>query len=188
MTKYLILVKHSLPTIMQDVPAREWMLSEEGRTHARLLADRLRQYRPEIVISSSEPKAAETGEIIAEFLGLPMQVVENLHEHDRSNATFLARDEFQAAVQEFFDKPAALVFGNETANQSLERFSKAVRAALSMHENKTTVIATHGTVISLFVSHLTDTSAFSLWNELGLPSFVVLDLDSNTMIAHENIT
>jgi broad specificity phosphatase PhoE len=49
------------------------------------------------------------------------------------------------------------------------------------------MIVAHGTVISLFVASLTGISAFSLWAELGLPSFVVVDMQSNTIIAKENI-
>ena len=41
MNKYLILVKHSLPEIAENVPAHEWKLSEEGRVRARRLAERL---------------------------------------------------------------------------------------------------------------------------------------------------
>ena len=39
--RHLILVKHSLPEIMEDVPAREWILSAEGRARCKRLADRL---------------------------------------------------------------------------------------------------------------------------------------------------
>jgi len=53
--------------------------------------------------------------------------------------------------------------------------------------DKTVVIVAHGTVISLFISRLIGSSDWLLWNELGLPSFVVIDLYSKTLIAKENI-
>ena len=187
MNKYLILIKHSLPEIVEQIPAREWHLSEEGCARAERLAARLMHYQPEILFSSVEPKALETAEIIAKRFGLAVQVVEGLHEHDRSAAPFLSKDQFQKTVHEFFLNPDTLVFGNETANAAHSRFAKALDSLWQTHKAKTIVLISHGTVISLFVSHLTGVSAFSVWNELGLPSFIVLDMSSRTILAQENI-
>lgn len=116
-----------------------------------------------------------------------MHATENLHEHDRSNSAYLSRQEFQNAIHEFFLSPDELVFGNETANQAHGRFSKAIHTVLESSRNKTIAIVAHGTVISLFVSRLTGVSDFSLWKELGLPSFVVLEMKANAILAIENI-
>ena len=187
MKKYLILVKHSLPEIVEGLPAREWKLSDVGRIRAQQIAKRLHHFQPEIIVSSTEPKAVETAEIIARDHKLELHIVDGLHEHDRSKTSFLSRDEFQAAVREFFEKPDVLVFGSETADEAYTRFDQAVRSVLYCHPNETLVIVAHGTVISLFVSRLTGISDWSLWNELGLPSFVVIDIESNTLVTRENI-
>ena len=184
----LILVKHSLPEIQTDVPASTWHLSVEGKLRTKRLAARLIFYRPDILVSSNEPKAFETAQIIASDLKLELQVVEDLHEHDRTNSPHLPADEFQNAVHEFFLHPDKLVFGNETADEAHARFSKAVQAILEIHKSKTIIIVSHGTVISLFASRLTRVSDISLWNELGLPSFVVLDMSMNSLISKEIIS
>jgi broad specificity phosphatase PhoE len=116
-----------------------------------------------------------------------VQTLENLHEHDRSKTAFLLREEFESRIQEFFEKPDELVLGSETTNQAHDRFSSAVNSILQKFPNQRAMIVAHGTVISLFVASLTGISAFSLWAELGLPSFVVVDMQSNTIIAKENI-
>ena len=188
MNKYLILVKHSLPEIVENVPAREWKLSEIGKERAGKLADQLQEYNPEIIISSVEPKAIATAEIIAKKLELPVYVTQGFHEHDRRNTSFLSKDEFQKAAHEFFNRPEELVFGNETANQAHERFDSAVRSVLKFHQEKTIVLVAHGTVISLFVSRLIGSNSYSLWAELGLPSYLVLDMQSNSLIQKENIS
>jgi len=187
MKKYLILVKHSLPAIVGNLPAREWKLSEVGKERAIRLANQLYDYQPDVIISSVEPKAIKTAEIIADQLALAFYVVEGLHEHDRSHVAFLSKDEFQNAVHEFFSKPGDLVFGSETANQSYDRFHQAVLSILNVHQEKTVIIVAHGTVISLFVSRLTGIDDFSLWSELGLPSFIVTDLQTHTLVKKENI-
>lgn len=187
MRKPLILVKHSLPKIVENVPARAWNLSEEGQIRAQQLAARLNRYQPEVVISSIEPKARETAEIIARKHKLEFHIVENLHEHDRSKTPYLSQDDFKTAIREFFENASALVFGSETADECHTRFRQALHAVLDHHGDKTIVIVAHGTVISLFVSRITGISDLFLWHELGLPSFVVIDIQSNSLVDKQNV-
>ena len=84
MNKQIILVKHSLPEIIQDIPAWQWHLSEVGRVRAGQLAEKLLLYQPEVLISSTEPKAIETAEVIARKTQLPVHTLENLHEHEKA--------------------------------------------------------------------------------------------------------
>ena len=187
MNRSLILVKHSLPEVRKDLPAREWTLSEEGRARAERLAEVIKTHRIDFLAASAEPKAMETARIIAEKCGVNFEVFERLHEHERSTSPYLHKSEFEAAIKKFFEKPDSLVFGNETANQASERFSNAIYSILSMHKNSKIAIVAHGTVISLFVAQLTGQPGFQLWTELGLPSLVILDLQSNVLIGIENI-
>jgi broad specificity phosphatase PhoE len=185
--KQLILVKHSLPEIEEHRPAREWKLSEQGRARARQLAERLKDFQPDVIVCSSEPKAKETADIVAKAHRLELQVVSNLHEHDRSNVPYQAQGEFQASVREFFQRRDVLVYGQETADQAHARFQQAMLSVLNAYANRTVLVVTHGTVISLFVSRRVGISDFALWGELGCPSFVVIDLQSNLLLARENI-
>ena len=186
--KYLILVKHSLPEILEQLPAREWHLSEEGARRAGVLADKLRPYQPDVILTSVEPKAVQTAEIVANALALEMMVAPNLHEHERSRIPFLAQEVFESRIQEFFEKPDELVVGNETAEQAHDRFQQAVSSVLKTYADQTIIIIAHGTVISLFVSHLTGVPAFPLWKQLGLPAYLVLDMNSHTINAQENVS
>lgn len=188
MNRHLILVRHSVPEIREELSARDWLLSEEGRRRAGRLAERLIRHRPEFIITSPEPKARETADILAGRLGLPMQVIDNLHEHVRNSVPFLTKLEFDAAVRKFFEQPETLVFGSETADQAHGRFSGAVHSIISDSDKSKIVIVAHGTVISLFVSRLTGEPGYKIWSGLGLPGFVVLDLQSRELIALENIS
>ncbi len=187
MKDYLILVKHSLPEIQEELPAREWKLSDEGRMRAGRLAERLNEYQPAVVVSSIEPKARETAEIIADRLEVEFHVVDGLHEHDRHTTPYRSKADFEQSIQAFFANPGSLVFGSETAEEAHTRFAQAVNAVLESHKDETVVIVAHGTVISLLVSRLTGLSDLSLWKELGLPSFLVIDRRSNQLLTKENI-
>lgn len=185
--KPLILVKHSLPEIVKNVPAREWNLSDVGREHARKLAEALIPYQPDMIVSSDEPKATQTAELVAQELNLPFQIVDGLHEHDRSNLLYLPRERFQQLVRRFFEQPDELILGKETATQALERFRQAVDSVLKSLENKNIVIVTHGTVISLYTAWLTECDGYELWCALDLPSYVTLDLQSRKLLETINI-
>ena len=187
MTKYLILIKHSLSRIEEDRPANAWNLSMEGQLRAHRLAEQLERFEPEVIVSSNEPKAKETAEILASHFQIVMQVISDLREQDRSNVPYLSENAFQASIREFFQKPDELVFGSETANQAHTRFYRTVHSILKEHRNKTVLIVTHGTMISLFVSRLTGSSDLELWSQLGLPSFIALDLHSSTLIVGDTI-
>jgi broad specificity phosphatase PhoE len=172
----LILVKHSVPEIDPTLPARLWHLSEVGRLRCDTLADRLADYSPDAVVSSIEPKAVETAQIIAHRLGLPLETREELHEHERDGVGFLSSEQFEASVARFFENPRKLVFGEETAEQAYLRFAEEVSGVIEVYPDENIVVVAHGTVITLFVAYATGLEPLSFWKRLGLPSFVVLSL------------
>ena len=171
---YLILVKHALPEIIPTLPANQWHLSEVGRTQCALLADQLATYAPAALVSSLEPKALETAHLVAQRMHTSVQIVDGLHEHERSNTPWLSSEEFDRAVAAFFHRPAELVLGCETAQQASERFAKTMAEVTSRYAEQNVVVFTHGTVLSLYVARATGIEPFALWKRLGLPSFVVL--------------
>jgi broad specificity phosphatase PhoE len=174
----LILVKHALPEIVPDIPARSWRLGDEGRARSVRLATCLLKHRPDVVVTSDEPKAIETGEIIARTLGIRLRHAAGLHEHDRSTARYLGEDDFQQTMESFFRVPDTLLFGSETANQARDRFGRAIVQVLAAFPDETVAVVSHGTVMTLFVSDIEGIEPFPFWKRLGLPSFVVLDRTS----------
>jgi len=184
----LILVRHSLPEIVEGVPAHAWELSDEGRARVERLAEKLEQYQPEIIGSSVEPKARETAEILCKTLGVDIVVMDGLHEHERSGVSLVSKDEFQLLVRELFEKPDELIFGNETATQALERFKTSVELIMSLYDGKRMAIVSHGTVISLFASWLIGVDGYQFWKNLGLPAIVVLDLQNKKLLETINFT
>lgn len=149
-----------------------------GRARSEALAAQLADLAPDVVVTSLEPKAIETGEIVARKLGLPVSTHANLHEHDRSNIlTFYEKTRFEKLVERFFANPQQLVFGRESADEVHRRFEDALHSLIKGYvtSNCLAVVA-HGTVITLFVSRALGLEPFAFWKRLGLPSFVVLSL------------
>jgi broad specificity phosphatase PhoE len=183
-TTGLIFLRHSLPVIDPAIPAREWRLSEEGQRRCRLLAERLTNLNPQRIVSSLEPKALETAQIVAETLGLPYESADGLHEHVRSGTGHTSQGAFEASVKAFFEQPDQLVFGDETADQAHARFIKTVEALQERYLCQTPlVIVTHGTVISLFVARACGVEPFHLWKSLKLPCMVIFSAGSPSIIS-----
>jgi broad specificity phosphatase PhoE len=174
----LILIKHAMPEIEVAVPSRAWRLSPEGRADCEQLAAELAPYVPEVLVSSVEPKAAETGEIVAGLLNLPCRSIPGLHENDRTGLPYLDDARYEAMFRRFFACTNEQVVGNETAHQAAGRFARAVDALLAVHPTETLGVVAHGTVISLYLQRIAGVDPFPLWRRLGLPSFVVLSRPS----------
>lgn len=172
----LLLIKHSLPEMLPGVPANQWRLSAEGRERCNTLSEALRPYAPDMVVSSIETKAVETGQIVAQKLSKPFRSFDGLHEHERGGVDFTSQEQFRANVQAFFQAPNELVFGRETASQTCRRFSDAIAALLSQYPDKNLAVVTHGTVITLFVAQAAGVEPFAFWKKLGLPAFVVFSI------------
>jgi len=170
----LILIKHAAPLIKPGIPAHQWHLAEAGIKKAAQVALLLEAHAPQALASSREPKANETATVIGGHLGLPVEIIPGLHEHERSRSLWSTQAAFEAAVQACLNRPGELVYGDETADQAYTRFATAVDHFLARHAGQTVAVVAHGTVISLFVSRRCGLEPFSLWRRLGLPALVTL--------------
>jgi broad specificity phosphatase PhoE len=162
-----MLVRHAAPEIDPARPAASWGLSAAGRAAARALAAAL---TVDAVVSSPEPKALET----AAALEAPLEIDARLREHDRAGARFMARDDFVAAVEAGFARPGEVVFGVESYDAALARFSAGVDAAAAAHGGERVAIVSHGTVIALYVGQATGADPLTVWRRLRSPDVIEL--------------
>lgn len=180
----LFLIRHAAPAKDRDVPAREWALSPAGHADAERLAGFLTPFAPEMIIpgvpeaiiSSDELKARQTAQPLADRLGMTVEVMVGLHEHERRTVGYLDDERFQATMARFFAEPDTLVFGEETANQALARFSRAIEDALARYPEGDIAIFTHGTVMSLFVAAHSIIKPMDFWWHLHLPAWVIFSV------------
>jgi broad specificity phosphatase PhoE len=176
MSPRLILIRHSQSQADPERPAGQWPLTEEGRRRCGPLAERLAAYAPDVIVTSHERKAIETGNLVAARLKLPFSSADGLHEHQREHVGWLPNPAFEQAIAAFFARPDELVFGEETAAQACARFEAAVWSIVDAHPDQTIALVTHGTVMSLFVAAHARLAALPFWQSLGMPAIVVLSL------------
>lgn len=172
----LILIRHSQSQPEPARPASQWPLTQAGRQRCVALAERLAAYAPDVIVTSRERKADETGALVAAQLGLPAMAADGLHEHLREHVGWLPNPAFEQAVTAFFTRPDDLVFGEETAGQAGARFDTAVRDVLAAHPGQTVAVVSHGTVITLFVAQHAGIAPLPFWKSLGMPAMVVFSL------------
>ena len=170
----LILVRHSLPVVTGNQTPSHWQLSPEGRHRCGRLAELLADYHPSVIVTSTEPKAIETGQIVGERLGVPVGITANLHEHERPGTDLGTLEQFQAKVARLFEHPGELIFGAETGDEACERFSAAIDGVMNGHPAGNVAIVSHGTVMTLFLANATGIDPIPFWKDLGLPAFVAL--------------
>jgi broad specificity phosphatase PhoE len=179
----LILVRHSLPAIDPCVASHHWPLSPEGRQRCRPLARALAPYLPAAFFSSREPKAAETAALVARELGVSFAPRAGLHEHTRHTAEWLSAEGFQAAIRGLFERPAEVVWGEESADAAHARFAAAIEALLAEQPAGHVVVFTHGTVLALYAARSAGLDAHAFWRRLKLPAVVVLDRQTRAVQA-----
>jgi broad specificity phosphatase PhoE len=163
----LLLVRHSVPQLDPSAPSEDWRLSDEGRARSEQLAIDVAAHEPRRLLSSPEPKALETAELIAPALGLQVEIEHDLRETARRTVGWLSQDVLHERIRELFARPAEVVFGEESANAALARFSRVVDGV-----EEPAVVVTHGTVISLYVAGSDPDGGFGFWKTLRLPDVV----------------
>src|SRR5690606_29088857 len=140
------------PEIDPSRPSHLWPLSTEGKRRCVTLAEELRPHAPTRLVTSTEPKAQETGHIIAECLGLPVTSAPGLEEHKRSQSGFIDQATFKQMIAHLLTKPDTLVFGDETGHQAQHRYTQTVIHLNQTYPQDTLALVSHGTIITLFVA------------------------------------
>ncbi len=181
-TRFLLLIRHSAVQIDPDQQSQEWSLSASGRKQCLQFAPNIEPYQLDRFFTSHEPKAIETGSLLAGALHVPVQTAPGLQEHDRRNAPHFAKEqEFRAAIARFFSRPNELVFGQETAVQARSRIIAAVNKWVAQYPEHNLAMVTHGTVLTLFVcSYNPHLDPVTFWSKLEMPCAVILELPDLT--------
>lgn len=169
----LILVRHAEPAVDPATSPSTWRLTEASRSAAAALAEQLAGFAPVAAVSSPEPKALETAQIIARRFGLPVAIDTGLVELHRPGLPFGTRAEFEARMASFFRAPNEPFFGGESANEARARFV----AALARFPQRPLLVGTHGTMLSVYVAEVAGLDAFDLWRGLAMPEAFVLSAD-----------
>lgn len=153
----------SHPQVVQDpaVPVPRWGLSAEGRRRAEVLAGRPWLDTVGRLVASDETKAKETAVVLADRLGLAVEIRPASGETDRSATGYVAPERYEDLTARYFAHPEESADGWERAVDSQRRVIEALSdlAARPVGEpaapdRPDVAVAGHGGVGTLLWCHL----------------------------------
>lgn len=159
------LVTHPNVQISREVSVPRWPLSQRGRERMQQSLALPWVAQVQAIYCSTEQKAIDGAQILADHLGLPFTQVEDLGENDRSATGFLPPDEFEKVADAFFANPTESVRGWERAVDAQSRMVGAVRAIAEAEGSREVVIVAHGAVGTLLYCHLAGEAISRRWDQ-----------------------
>lgn len=178
---WLRYVTHPDVVVDPSLAVERWTLSERGEQRARAML--AQPWVPEVrrVVSSDETKAVRTAQIVAEHLGLDVEVLEGLGENDRSATGFLPPAEFEAMADRFFAHPERSAEGWERAVDAQRRIVESLAPVLAAATGTETVVVGHGGVGTLWWCALTDRTISREHDQPGQGHYFTVEAVTSTV-------
>lgn len=177
MTRLLHYLTHPQVRIDPDIPVPDWGLNETGAARVRKLAQTGDLGGIARIWSSAERKAIETAEPLAKAANVPLEIMERMHENDRSATGFLPPPEFEEMANAFFARPDESVRGWERAIDAQARIVSATERAIADTEGSL-LLTGHGGVGTLLYCHLAGLPIDRSHDQQGGGHFFTVDLET----------
>lgn len=146
----LLLVRHALPLRSEAGQGSDPDLSPEGVEQAKRLPDALKRFPITRLVSSPQRRALQTGQPVADALGLPIEVDERLAEYDYGQSHYTPIEE---ASEEDLKR---LMSGQLPGDVDQDAFIARVRAGIddvvaAAGHDETVAVFSHGGVVNAIV-------------------------------------
>lgn len=146
-------------------------LTELGRRQSRAAAEKVRDLGAALLVSSDQVRAAQTAEIIATTVHLPVHYDTQLREHDHGNLTGLTTEE---AIHRWgsdpdtpYDPDAVHGANGESARQVGARVMAVLASTQDSYPAGPVVVVGHGSAIQVAIALLLDEDlAHMQWRQL----------------------
>jgi 2,3-bisphosphoglycerate-dependent phosphoglycerate mutase len=171
MSKVLYLVRHC-QAVGQHPQAP---LSSAGLSQAHALADRLAGCGIERIVSSPFLRAVQSITPLAERLGLTIVTDARLREHLLSPTDL---PDWRDALRASFEDLDLCFEGGESGRAATNRVVAAVEE-IGAHPACTTVVVTHGKLLTLQLRHFDPRVGFAEWQALRNPDIFCLKFGPN---------
>ena len=155
-------LRHFQTEVDPETPVSKWELSEEGKEEMQRFIQET-SFDCGTVYTSTEPKAVETAERLAEENDLEIVRTDLLREVDRSEEGFVEDHDRYVELAEGY-----LRGGDEADWEDQEKVRKRFNEFIRMAESGSLVV-THGLFLSL---NIPDGDSVVFWHELGFGQLV----------------
>jgi 2,3-bisphosphoglycerate-dependent phosphoglycerate mutase len=169
----IIAVRHCKATGQEsDAP-----LTEEGLHQAKELADFLKGYRFDSVISSPFKRAIDTIKPYAEFTHTEIKTDERLAERILSTQTDPDWD-WRFHLERTYNDEHLKFPGGESTFEAKQRVHSLIKE-LKDADHHSVLLVTHGNLISLLINLYDPSFGFKEWGLLKNPDVFMIDIQSN---------
>jgi 2,3-bisphosphoglycerate-dependent phosphoglycerate mutase len=159
----LFLVRHAHA---DWTPDEQRPLSERGRASAAALGELLARWPIGSIYSSPARRAVETITPLTRRLGLQPVIVADLRERELLVAPGM---EFGTAVRATWQAPAVAGPQSESNDAAQARGLAVLRRIVEEQRQGHTVVATHGSLLTLMLHGLNPAFGFEFWRRLTFP-------------------
>lgn len=157
MTTRVLLIRHGATVLSAEdrfAGSTDVLLSDEGRSQARALGERLTGAELAAVYASPMKRTVETASLVAAPHGLPLITDEGLREIDHGRWEQLTRKEVETRFPEEYSNWEAdpFTFAPESGESGLSVMARALpvlRRIVVAHEGKTVAVVSHKATIRL---------------------------------------
>src|SRR3990167_6499784 len=120
-------------------------LNETGKKQIRLTAQRVAEYAPSIIYSSTEKRALESAKIISDLLKIPMKPVENMHERNWGVHIGKTWEDVKKILDRMtLDERYFYTPQDGESWQTFEaRLIDGIREIIAKHKNETVIVISH---------------------------------------------
>ena len=169
-----ILIRHAEPKKEPDKHPTKWILSKKGKKEAENLCEIL-DNKIDLLYSSEEIKAQETIKPLSNKLNLEINLSSFFNEQKRGSK-YLTKEEFMSLKKKKLENQNYNPDNGESSEQSLRRFKEGINNLDKKYNNKTIIIASHGTVLSLYFANLLDKESeiFERWNHMDFCAYGIV--------------
>lgn len=154
-----------------DIP-----LNETGRIQAQVLAEKLKNKKIDLIISSPLKRAYETAEIISKSTGAEIIIDENLKERCCGEAEGLTHKEAKEKYGEIHVYEDSIP-NSEKYREIEERGWKALMNHKKSHHHKNVVIVSHGAILRMIKKRIKNWSPEEALSKPSLGNCEVIEVD-----------
>ena len=157
------------------------ILSELGKEQTKKLAERLKEEKIDLILSSDLARASDTAKEIAKFHPeIPFELKEDLRERDWGKFNGKRKDDIdywdEIEKKEVWSDDLIAKYGGETPQEATKRIIQFKDELLQNSGDKTILIITHGTIGNLLLNKLIE--KFSQ-ERLKNTSITIFEFDEN---------
>ncbi|WP_277674005.1 histidine phosphatase family protein [Piscibacillus halophilus] len=174
MKKIIYLVRHCQATGQ----APDCELTDKGLTQAQHLADFFEDQDIDQIITSPYTRAVHSILPTAERKNLDIYVHEDLKERVLSTEKL---DNWLEPLEQSFNDLHMKLPGGESSYEATQRFLP-IFEAIKLGQVKTTIIVSHGNLLTLMLKHFDRRYGFQDWKNISNPDVYKITLDNSSLI------